>query len=152
MINSDLQDRMRRIEVTMGKMITHSRDLGPRYRRLGYQQCGWQGFDGLPDLQQPDTDGVEDQPVRQIAAAQMRTNRLDRRLHVEQPLVIAVSHSAISSSATVALMSGLRSDAGITSTGASTMASRSARSRPSPNRPIPAGRSASRSMSLLGPS
>lgn len=38
MINSGLQDRMRRIEIAARKMITHPRDLRPRYRRLGRKQ------------------------------------------------------------------------------------------------------------------
>ncbi len=82
MINSGLQNRVGSIEVAVRKMITHPRDLRPRYRRLGGKQLGWQGFDCLPDLQQPDTNCVKDQPIGQTTATQMRMDRLDRRLNV----------------------------------------------------------------------
>jgi hypothetical protein len=38
------------------------------------------------DLRQPDADGVEDQPVRQVAALQVEADRVDRSLDIGQPL------------------------------------------------------------------
>lgn len=66
MINSGLQDRMGGVEIAVRKMITHSRDFRPRDRRLCGKQPDWQRLDRLTDLQQPDTDRVEDQPVGQV--------------------------------------------------------------------------------------
>jgi len=68
-IDSCLQDRVSGVEVAVGQVIAHAGDLAPGDARLGVEQFGGQGLDGLADFQQPDPDRVEDQAVGQVAAA-----------------------------------------------------------------------------------
>ena len=77
-VNGGLQYRVCGIEVPMGEVVANTGDLPPRDRRLGGQQIVRQCFNSLADLQQADADGVEDQPVGQIAALQVGTDRVDR--------------------------------------------------------------------------
>jgi hypothetical protein len=77
-VHGGLQDRVCGIEVAVGEVVAHTGDLPPRDRRLGGQQIVRQCFNSLADLQQADADGVEDQPVGQIAALQVGTDRVDR--------------------------------------------------------------------------
>lgn len=61
--------RMAGVEVAVREVISHARDLPPRNPRVGGGDVGWgEGFDGFADLEQPDPDGVEDQPVAEVAA------------------------------------------------------------------------------------
>jgi hypothetical protein len=46
------------------------------------QQIIWQCFNSLADLQQADADGVEDQPVGQVATLQVGADRVDRSLDI----------------------------------------------------------------------
>ena len=62
------------VEVAVGQVITHARDLVPRHAGLGVEQFSGQGFDGLTDLEQPDPDGVEYQPVGEGAALLVRAD------------------------------------------------------------------------------
>ena len=89
------------------------RSLPPRDRRLGGQQIVRQCFDSFADFQQADADGVEDQPVGQVAALQVGADRVDRGLDIGQPLVLPVAHRAIGSGSTRLRTPGLRLAAGI---------------------------------------
>lgn len=62
-IDGGLQDRMGRVEVTVGEVVAHPGDLPPRNAGLGGQQTVGQRFDGLPDFEQADPDRVEDQTI-----------------------------------------------------------------------------------------
>jgi hypothetical protein len=73
---------VRGVEVPVGEVVTHPGYLPPRDGWLGGEQVIGQCFDGLADLQQADADGVEDQPVRQVAALQVGSDRVDRGLDI----------------------------------------------------------------------
>jgi hypothetical protein len=67
LVHGGLQDRVCGIEVPVGEVVAHAGDLPPRDRRLRGQQIVRQCLNSLADLQQADADGVEDQPVGQVA-------------------------------------------------------------------------------------
>ena len=102
-------------------------------RTVGGEQFLRECPDRLADFRRPDPDGVEYQAVEQVAALQVRADRIDRRLDVGQSLALPVGHSVTRSRSTRARTPGLRSAAGIKSTRAPRMASRSALARPSLN-------------------
>jgi hypothetical protein len=63
MVHGALEDGVGGVEGAVREVVTHARDLPPGDVRLGQEQFIGQGLDGLADLQEPDADGVEDQPV-----------------------------------------------------------------------------------------
>lgn len=50
---------VRRVEVAMREAVAHPGNVGPRLARLGVQQVGREGFDGLADLDQAYAYGIE---------------------------------------------------------------------------------------------
>ena len=70
-VDGGLQDRVCGIEVPVGEVVAHTGDLPPRDRWLRGQQVIRQCFNSLTDLKQADADGVEDQPVGQVATFQV---------------------------------------------------------------------------------
>ena len=58
-VDGGLQDGVGCVEVAVGQVITHPGNLAPWDRGLGVEQLSGQCLDGLADLQQPDSDGVE---------------------------------------------------------------------------------------------
>jgi hypothetical protein len=58
-----LADGVGGVEVAVGEVITHPRDLRPRDIWFAGQQPGGQYLDGVADLQEPNPDYVEDQAV-----------------------------------------------------------------------------------------
>jgi len=60
----------------------------------GVEQFSGQGVEGLTDLELPDPEGVEYQPVGEGAALQMRADRVDGGLDVGQPLPVPVALTA----------------------------------------------------------
>ena len=85
-VHGGLQDRVRGVEVTVGEVVAHAGDLPPRDRWLRGQQVIRQRLNGLADLEQADADRVEDQTVGQVAALQVRVDRIDDSLDIGQPL------------------------------------------------------------------
>jgi toxin YoeB len=85
-VDGGLQDRVCGVEVAVGVVVAHAGDLPPRDRRLRGQQIIRQCFNSLADLKQADADGVEDQPVGQVATLQVGADRVDRGLDIGQPL------------------------------------------------------------------
>ena len=87
-VDGGLQDGVCGVEVAVGEVVAHPGDLPPRDRWLRGQQIVRQCFNSLADLKQADADGVEDQPVGQVATFQVGADRVDRRLDIGQPLTL----------------------------------------------------------------
>src|SRR2546423_12056362 len=115
-IDGGLHDRVSRVEVAVGKVVSHTGDLAPWDRGLSTEQFVGQRLDRFADLEQPDSDSVEHQPIRKVAPSQVRANRLDSRLYVREALAITIAHSATSSRSTCFRTRGLRLSAGARST------------------------------------
>jgi hypothetical protein len=62
-VDGGLQDREVCVEVPVGQMSAHTRDLGPGDAGLGVEQVSGQCLDGFRDFQQADADGVRYQSV-----------------------------------------------------------------------------------------
>jgi hypothetical protein len=82
LVDCGLQDGVGCVEVAVGQVITHPGDLAPGDRGLCVEQIGGQSLDGLTDLEQPDPDGVEDQPVGESSSLQVRADRVDSGLDI----------------------------------------------------------------------
>ena len=87
-IDGRLQDGVRCVEVAVSEPISHPGHFSPRYLRFGIQQGRRQLLHGLADLNQPNPDGIEDQPIGQSPTLQVCANRLDGDSDVLQPLLV----------------------------------------------------------------
>ena len=58
---------MRGVEISVRQVVSHAGYLPPGDVRLRGEQVIGQGLDGLTDFQETDADGVEDQPIEQLA-------------------------------------------------------------------------------------
>jgi hypothetical protein len=63
------------LQAAVGQVITQPGNLAPWDGGLGVEQLSGQRLDGLADFQQPDPDGVEDQPVGESTPLQVRADR-----------------------------------------------------------------------------
>src|SRR5215217_2769524 len=113
------------------------------------EEFGVDCLDGFADFDEPDSDGVEDQSVGEIAATQMVGDRVGGGQDIGESLAVVAAHNVTASARTAWAMLGLSVAAGTTST--STLSrSDSCRRRPaSPTRLTPSSRSTRRSMSLV---
>jgi hypothetical protein len=134
--------------VTVGEMVAHSSNLAPGDSWLSVEKFGRQGLDSFSDLEQPDPNRIEYEPVSESAALEVRADRVDGRLDIRQPLAFSIAHSSTRSRTACDRTSGLRSREGIKSTRTPRMLSNSACKRPKPNKLMCSGRSTSRSTSL----
>lgn len=66
-----LDDRVRGVEVSVREVVAQAGDLTPGNRGLAVRELCRQRPDRLADLEQPDTDRVEDQPVGEVTARPM---------------------------------------------------------------------------------
>ena len=87
-VDGGLHDGVVGVEVAMGEVVAHARDLAPRDRRIGCQQLGRQRFDGFADLEQADAYGVEYQPVCEGAAREVRPDCRNGGCDVVQSLFV----------------------------------------------------------------
>ncbi len=85
-VDGGREDGVGGVEVAVGEVVAHSGDLAPRDLRLGCEEILAEGLDSLADLQQPDPDGVEDQPIRQAATLDVGADRVNGGLDVLQAL------------------------------------------------------------------
>jgi hypothetical protein len=79
-IHGGLPDGVGCVEVAVSQVITHPGNLAPWDR--GWLSRSSAGLDSLAGFQQPDPDGVEDQPVGESASLHVRANRVDGGLDV----------------------------------------------------------------------
>ena len=87
----------------MGEAIAHPGDLLPGKIRFGLQQGRTQSLHGLPDLDQPKSNGIEDHAVTQVASLLILANRPNGIDDVGQPLtVVAAQPAAATTSASAA--------------------------------------------------
>lgn len=54
---------VRRVEVPVSQAITHACDVAPGVLRLGIEEVFGDRLDGLPNLDETDTDRIEDEPI-----------------------------------------------------------------------------------------
>jgi len=95
--------------------------------RFGFEQLGRKRRDSLADVEESDAYGIEAQPVRQVAAFDVRDYRLDSRRDLAKTLPVSVAHSGIRSTSIRRRRSGFNPSEGITSTCASRSSSACAR-------------------------
>ena len=139
---------MRGVEVSMGEPIAHAGDLLPGKVRFGRQQGWTQSLHGLTDLDQSQTNSIEDQSITEAASLLIVTNRLNGFDDVGQPFVVVTAHRRIASFSASARTAGRRPSAGTTSTGTPRTSLISLSNRPSVTRLDRGDRSTRMSMSL----
>lgn len=116
----------------------------------GSRRGGGSRLRGPSDLQQPDPDRVEDQPVGQISTRRVGADGGDCGQYVLQTLGLAVRHSGTTPAAMRRETSDLSPSAGTRSMVEPSTDSSASRARPRRIRLVPGGKSASRSRSLPG--
>jgi len=141
---------MRSVEVPMGEPIAHAGDLFPRKVRFRRQQGWTQSLHGLTDLNQAQTNSIEDQSITETASLLIITNRLNGIDDVGQPFVVVTAHRRIASFSASARTAGRKPSAGTTSTGTPRTSRISRSNRPSVIRLDRGDRSTRMSMSLSG--
>lgn len=134
-----LDDGMGSVEVAVRQVIAHRGDLAPRDGRFGVEERKWKRLDGFSDLQQPDPDRVEDQPVGQISMRGVGADGGDCGQYVLQTLGLAVRRSGTTSAAMRRPTSGLSPSAGTRSMVEPSTDSSASRARPRRIRLVPGG-------------
>lgn len=66
-------------EVSVRQVVPHARDLTPRDFRLRCREVRAERLHGLANLDQSNSDGVQDEIILEVAPTQMRSNGVDRR-------------------------------------------------------------------------
>lgn len=89
MLDSRPHDGVCGVEAAVGQMVAHPGNIDPRDVWFSIQQLRGDRPNGLADLDEPDTDCVEHQPVIERSTTKMFVNRGDRRQDVLEPLIVA---------------------------------------------------------------
>lgn len=81
-----------RVEVPVGEAVTHAGDVAPGVGRLGVEELCRNRLDGLSDLDEPDSDSIEDKAVGEPTACHVAPDGVDGIKDVPQPLAVAAAH------------------------------------------------------------
>lgn len=100
----------------MSEPVAHLGYFVPRNFGFSCHQICGQGLDRFTDLDQAHTDGIENEAIIEITAAQVSSDRVDGRENVIEALTIEAAQSGIAAASTDAATPGLRSLAGTRST------------------------------------
>ena len=85
------------VEVAVGQVVAHPGDVDPRDVWFSIQQLRGDRPNGLADLDEPNPDRIEHQPVVDRSTTKMVVNRGDRRQDVLEPLIVAPAHNEMAS-------------------------------------------------------
>ena len=147
-MNGRSNDRVSRIEISVHEVIPHCSDVPPRQMGCRLQCLVIEPADGLTNLDEANTDSVEDQPVSQRSSQQVSVDLIERESDVMETLPGVSAHRGIASFVTWR-NSGFKALAGTTSTSVSSSSESERVSAPNPTSPTSGSRSTRRSISLV---